>query len=109
MKDYIDHHRYSPANEYDDCCRCGEGPKHMCHSQDIFMSGGCPECGDDILGHANQDGSFNDGDRLICAGCNVKLSVVVDEDGATYSEDYPPNSEISGSPGSTNSPGMVAP
>ena len=97
MRDYIDHHKYNPADDTDDFCRCGEGEKHPCYSSHLFMAGGCPECGDDILGHANDDGTFNDGDRLICAGCYVKLSVCIDEDGATYSEDYaPPNTEMSG-------------
>ena len=68
-------------------------PKAKCHSQDVFEEGGCPKCGCNLLGHANPDGTWNDGDSLICDGCNIVAWVACDDDGAIAEWDDPPNAK----------------
>lgn len=48
----------------------------------IFDPGGCPMCGCDLMGKADSDGSFTDGDTLVCNGCGIHAWVVVDSGGA---------------------------
>jgi hypothetical protein len=57
-------------------------PVHHLVGQDLFSAGGCPTCGDDILGTANPDGTFNDGASLNCTGCKFVGWVNCDDAGA---------------------------
>ena len=52
----------------------------------IFVEGGCPRCGDDILASPDGEGLYTDGDHAWCASCGLKGQVVVDEGRADFSE-----------------------